>query len=114
MDFLYFESSFPRNKFLQDDFIKSFPWYNVPKECSIKGSFSMDSNFNSCTNDHEISMLIRSFLWSVHVSIEVIYLHYHDLSLWSLALTFHAQTNLLVFFHPKSSANNCGDLLFYI
>ena len=74
----------------------------------------MDSNFNSWTNDHEMSMSITSFLQSMHVSIELSYLHYHDLSLWSLALTFHAQTNLLVFFHPMSSANNCGDLLFYI
>ena len=51
---LYFEVSFPTNKFLQDDFIKSFPCYNVLKECGIKGSFSMNSNFNSCTNGHKI------------------------------------------------------------
>ena len=111
---LFFKLSFPTNKFLQDDFIKSFPWYNVPKECSIKRSFPMNSNFSSCTNDHEISMPIRSFLQSMPVSIELSYLHFHDLYLWSLALTFHAQTNLLVFFHPMSSTNNCGDLLFYI
>ena len=48
------------------------------------------------------------------VSVELSYLHDHDLSLWSLALTFHAQTNFLVFFNPMSAANNCGDLLFYI
>ena len=59
-------------------------------------------------------MPIRSFLWSMPVLIELSYLHYHDLSLWLLALTFHAQTNLLVFFIPMSSANNCRDLLFYI
>ena len=102
---LYFELFFPTNKFLQDDFIKSFCWYNVSKECSIKRSFfSINSKFNRCTNDHKISIPIRSFLWSMPVSIELSYLHYCDLSLWSLALTFHAQTSLLIFsiqFHQQ-------------
>ena len=58
----------------------------------------MNSGFNSCTNGHKISIPIWSFLWSMPVSTKQSYLHYHDLSLWSLPLTFHAQTNLLVFF----------------
>ena len=59
----------------------------------------MTSDFNNCTNGHKISIPKGSFLRSMSVSIELSYLHYSDLSLWSLALIFHAQTNLLVFFH---------------
>ena len=72
----------------------------------------MTSDFSNCTNSHKISIPKGSFLRSMPVSIELSYLHYHDLSLWSLVLIFHAQTNLLVFFHLTSAANNCEDPLF--
>ena len=32
----YFGLSFPTSECLPDDFIKSFPCYNIPKECNIK------------------------------------------------------------------------------
>ena len=33
---LYFELTLAIKKCLLDDFIRSFPWYNVPKECNVK------------------------------------------------------------------------------
>ena len=69
---------------LRYDIIKSFPWYNVPKECNTKRSSSMTSDFNG----HLSSKLIINFLYlydsylrSSPVSIELNCLHYHDLSL---------------------------------
>ena len=59
---------------------------------------------------NKLSLLILSYLRSILASIGPNYLYYHDLSLWSLVLTFHAQTILSVFFHLVSSANSYGDL----
>ena len=115
----YFGLSFGGNKFLLDYFIKLSPWCNVPEECSIKENSLMISDFNGGTNGHLVSKMILknsipiwTYLWSVPISIELNCLHYNDLSLWSLVLTFDTQTSLSVFFHLMSSINNCGDLLF--
>ena len=54
----WFKLSFPANKCLLDDFIKSSPWCNVPEECSIKEIFSMISDSNCCTNGCLVSKII--------------------------------------------------------
>ena len=54
----YFELSFLTNKYLLDYSMKSSPWCNVPKECTVKGSSSMTSEFNDYTNGHKISIPI--------------------------------------------------------
>ena len=53
--FWIFGLSFPTNKCLLDDFIKSSPWCNVPKECTFKESSLMISDFDGHTNGHKIS-----------------------------------------------------------
>ena len=52
MDFLDFLNSFPVNKCLLDDFIKSSPWCNVPEECTVKEKSLLASDSNGYSNGH--------------------------------------------------------------
>ena len=58
-----FGLSLPADKCLLDNFIESFPWCNVPEECTIKENSVMISDSNSYPNGHLVPKMIIKFLY---------------------------------------------------
>ena len=65
------------------------------------------------TNDHKISISIEPILNLTPVSIVLKCMHYRDLSLMLLALTFQIQRVLLEFYNLMSSVDSCVSLQSY-